>query len=247
MTTRVYEKSLRAETVENLIAERAGEYNIESLIVLPIPSTRDGKTVNGLDLSLHDSISGAGMNTLVLGYEIPDYIKERLDRVGAICVDSATDEEFLLENAELTAVATLGIILNTEVRAPRDMSIGVVGYGRIGKCLVRELLFHGARVTVYTSRPLVRESLSEYGVATLMSDKDASLGSLDLLINTAPAKIFDTGGGMPTSLRVIDLASGVNFPGLASVERYPSLPARMFPRSAGGAWFRSVMRTLGRE
>jgi hypothetical protein len=64
-------------------------------------------------------------------------------------------------------------------------------------------------------------------------------------VNTAPAVIFDTSSGaVPDGLRIIDLASGDNFPGLASVEKYPSVPAKMFPLSAGRAWGRSIERFM---
>ena len=246
MTSRVLEKSLRAETVERMLTRSAEDSGISDLIVLPIPSTRDGTHVNGLDLSLRDAILGVGQGSLVIGYQIPDYIKDILVKRGARFVDSAEDEEFLLDNAELTAMATVGIILNTEIRVPRDLAIGIVGYGRIGAALTAHLAYHGARLVVYTSSEEKRIMLGEMGISTADSIEGCGLGELDLLINTAPAVIFDTGEGsrFPTSLRVIDLASGENFPGLASVERYPSIPARMFPRSAGYAWYRSVIRHI---
>ena len=80
-----------------------------------------------------------------------------------------------------------------------------------------------------------------------MSATDADLSGLDLLINTAPAVIFDTRDGVfPGGLRVIDLASGENFPGLSDVERYPSIPARMFPYSSGRMLGRACERFLRR-
>ena len=246
MTTRAYERSLRAETVESLLVEAARAYNIDDIVILPIPTTRDGRHVNGHDVTLEAALLGARRGSLVIGYGIHDYIKDTLADRGAIVVDSEEDEEFLLDNAELTAMATVGILLNTEVRVPRDLSIGIVGYGRIGAALTRHLLYHGARVTVFTLSDEKRLDLSQCGIRTVSTREPHELGSLDLLINTAPAVIFDTGegSGFPTALRVIDLASGTSFPGLASVERYPSIPARMFPRSAGGAWYRSVMRHI---
>jgi hypothetical protein len=120
--------------------------------------------------------------------------------------------------------------------------VGVVGYGRIGKRLTNVLLYLGARVRVYTSRETTRIDLCEYGVASAASSGRADLSGLDILINTAPAVIFgrDT---VPTDLSVIDLASGDNFPG-RDVERYPSVPAKMLPFSAGKAWGRAVERFI---
>ena len=153
------------------------------------------------------------------------------------------DEDFLLENAELTALAALGIYLTSTKRSMRDTKVGIVGYGRIGKKLTNLFLYLGATLRVFTSREGTRLDLCEWGVATAKSTKDADLSGLDLLINTAPAAIFDK-EIIPAGLRIIDLASGDNFPGISGVEKYPSVPAKMFPDSAGRVWGRAIERYL---
>jgi hypothetical protein len=160
--------------------------------------------------------------------------------------DLARDEEFLLENAYLTALAALGIYLGTTKAAPRDTSVGVVGYGRIGKRLTGLFLYLGARVRVFTSREDTRLELCENGVSASVSGRDYDLSGLDILINTAPATIFEK-DKIPEDLRIIDLASGDNFPEIAGVEKYPSVPAKMFPISAGRAWGRAVERRLAKN
>ena len=95
---------------------------------------------------------------------------------------------------------------------------------------------------MFTSRTSTRLDLCEYGIASAMSSTDADLSGLDLLINTAPASIF-TADAIPPGLRIIDLASGDNFHGI-EVEKYPSIPAKMFPVSAGRAWGRAIGKYL---
>ena len=133
--------------------------------------------------------------------------------------------------------------MNSSRVSIREMRIGVVGYGRIGKRLTNMLLYLGASVRVFTSREDLRLDLCEYGIATAASAKDADLSGLDILINTAPATIFDK-DLIPQRLRIIELASGDNFAGVAGVEKYPSVPAKMFPLSAGRAWGRAIERFL---
>lgn len=246
MTIKVYERSFRAETCARLLEESESIKRFERVIILPIPSTKDGEYVSGCDISLEDALADADTETLVIGYGIPKDVRDELGSRGTTVCDSLLDEEFLCENGELTACAALGIILTSEKRVPADMKIGIVGYGRIGKRLMRLLLYLGARVTVYTTREDVRLELCECGVASEMSIADAKLDGLDLLVNTAPAQIFDTApdGAFPHTLRIIDLASGENFPGIETVEKYPSVPARMFPHSAGRIWFMSIERYL---
>lgn len=244
MTIKAYERSVRSDVCERMLLECPLFKKYKRIIMLPIPSSRDGRQVGGSDISLRDAVCLADASSLVVGYGIPDDLSDELRSRGVSVCDSLYDEEFLVENAALTAVATLGVILASEERAPADMRVGVVGYGRIGKQLVRIFMFLGAEVTVFTSRSEVRLELCECGVGAEMSGKDADLLSLDLLINTAPANAlgFSEDASVPPSLRIIDLASGVNFPLAFGVEKYPSLPAVRFPQSAGRAWFNSVRR-----
>ena len=87
---------------------------------------------------------------------------------------------------------------------------------------------------VFTTRKDVRLLLSEFGVATAESASGADLSGIDVLINTAPALIFDTDSDdFPKNMRVIDLASGNNFPMLDRAETYPSIPAKLYPESSG--------------
>lgn len=245
MTIKVYERSIRAQTCAALARERLGN-RFSSCIILPVPTSRDGVLLTNTDVTLEEGVALADSGTLVVGYGIPRESRVRLREVGATVVDASEDEEFLLENAELTAECALGIILTTEKSSPRDLSVGIVGYGRIGKCLLRLLLYLGASVTVFTGREGVRLELGECGIRTAEYGSTDALSRLDILINTAPEQLFDTtGGDFPEGLRVIELASGTNFEGLDTVERYPSVPARMLPRSAGRALYKAVERALG--
>lgn len=244
MKTIVYENGLRAQSCEGRIKESRLASRFEEVIILPIPSTRDGVTVNGCQVLLEDALSGVSESTLVLGYSLPNAVKDAARSFGAAVCDSELDESFVLENAELTAVAALGIILDTEKRAPRDLSVGIVGYGRIGSRLTRLLLYLGARVRVYTTKERTMLELAECGVPSVLCDAVADLSDIDILVNTAPARIFDPSLSCLDGVRIIDLASGDNFPKASRVEKYPSLPARSFPITAGRLWSESAERFL---
>ena len=238
-----YENSPRADACIEYLRniDVVGRY--ENVVLLPIPTTRDGKTILNTKVDIDVLIEGFDANTLVSGYGIPhEFLKESRDK-GALVIDLLCDEDFLLENAELTALAALGIYLTSTKRSMRDTKVGIVGYGRIGKKLTNLFLYLGATLRVFTSREGTRLDLCEWGVATAKSTKDADLSGLDLLINTAPAAIFDK-EIIPAGLRIIDLASGDNFPGISVVEKYPSVPAKMFPDSAGRVWGRAIERYL---
>ncbi len=240
-----YENNGRGRACEGVLAGESCLLPYDTLYLLPIPTTRDGITLNRCGKNIIDVVEKADTGTAFAGYGIPEWAKESIrSRGGAVC-DSAEDEIFLEENGRLTAEGTLGIILTDSKKSIADLSVGVVGYGRIGKRLVRLLLTLGCGVRVYTTREGVRLDLGEAGIDCLESRAGADLSGLDILINTAPSRVFSD-EELPSGLRIIELASGDNF-GAAEVQKYPSLPSVMYPESAGALWAESVVRLLGGE
>jgi hypothetical protein len=215
------------------------------IILLPVPTTRDGVCVTSTDEKLSDIFDGVGENTYIFGYGIPREYSEKARTFGAYIHDLSLDEEYLLENAELTALGTLGYILTSSNAAPSELSFGVVGYGRIGERLARLLLFLGARVCVFTTRPTVRDALCETGVGARGMDTPIDTDGIDILINTAPRDMSaEFPHGVRLGLRIIELASGENFKGVQGVERLPALPERYFPVSAGRTYAAAVKRFI---
>ena len=248
MIINTYEKGERGRACAELLREMGGFISAGRVTVLPIPTTRDGVHLKDSDVTLTDACAEVGSGDVVIGYGIPSNIAGAVACAGGRVYDAGCDEWFLEKNAELTAECTLGILLSSSGgRALRDMTFGVVGYGRIGKRLSRLLLFLGARVRVFTTREEVRLELCEYGLGAEISSPTASLDGIDVLINTAPAVIFNEASDFPKAMRIIDLASGKNFPWLDSVESYPSIPARMFPTSSGRTLAEAALRSLRGE
>ena len=83
MHIKVYENSIRAESCKDFLASSRYAARFADIILLPIPSTRDGVTVNGCELSLLDAVSYADEDTLVVGYGVPEEVKEVLSSFGA--------------------------------------------------------------------------------------------------------------------------------------------------------------------
>ncbi|MBQ7343472.1 MAG: hypothetical protein IJW53_01765 [Clostridia bacterium] len=238
-----YENGLRADACIDYL--RGSEYarNRNKIVLLPIPTTKDKCTIFNTKVYIDEVLDEIYEGDVVSCYGLPENFSRFIEERGAVTVDLSFDEEFLLENAELTALSALGIFLGSTRLSPREVSVGIVGYGRIGKKLTSLFLFLGAKVRVFTSRESTRLELCEWGVASAVSAEGADLSGLDLLINTAPAPIFRR-ESIPEGLRIMELASGENFDGISGVERYPSVPAKMFPYSAGRAWGRAIERHL---
>lgn len=223
---------------------------IARVILLPIPTSRDGTHLTGSTRLLFEVLSDVGCRDLVVGYSIPDADTEYIRSKGALVCDAAADEEFLCENADITAIGTLEHLLSECDTVPSELCIGIVGWGRIGSALARILLFLGAKIRVYTSKELTRVELGGLGIESRDIDYEHpsldDLASLDVLINTAPRSLSSAfeGGKVPGGVRVLELASGNNFEGVEGVVRLPSIPERCYPRSAGRAYFHAIQRYM---
>lgn len=236
-----YETTGRGRACELMLRRSALPY--KTLFLLPIPTTRNGSTLSRSGEDIKELTQKADTGTAFFGYGIPEFAKVDILGAGGVVCDSLLDERFLEENGRLTAEATLGIILTSSEKAVSDLTVGVVGYGRIGKRLVHLLLSLSAKVRVFTTKEEVMLDLGAAGIDCCKSVDGADLSGLDILINTAPSVIFGS-DCIPPQLRIIELASGDNF-GERAVERYPSLPAVCYPESAGRLWAESILRMLG--
>ena len=106
----VYENSVRAQHLADILknSELVSRYN--KVYILPIPSSKDGLKINKSDITLESFTEGLSGGELVVGYGLSKAVRESILSKGAELCDSALDEAFLSENAVLTAEATLGIL-----------------------------------------------------------------------------------------------------------------------------------------
>ncbi len=251
MNINTYGKDERLKFCREYIYRQSVDFSSD-IVLLPIPATKDGIMINGTDDKFSEICSKMNPGDAVIGYGIPREIREIFSSAGLLSVDVSLDEEFLQYNAKLTAEGTLAHILSEHKKAPCDMKIGIIGYGRIGKYLLNCLLFLGADVIVFTSKSETRLDLCSLGVSAVSTacgnfpGLQEAFRGLDILINTAPAKIISEGDvPLLKSTRVIELASGDNMPKDLYYERFRAVPAMMYPESAGFALGAAVIRMLG--
>jgi len=237
MNIEIFGGSERVRSAKNALLE--SDCGVESIKLLPVPSSRDGVHITGTEILFDDFLEGIESGSFVIGYGIPQFVKDGITARNAACYDAGNDECFLVENAYITAIGALTYLLQSVKKIPCDLKFGIIGYGRIGSALARLLLFLGARVKIFSSKKLTRIELGLCGIdspavdlATLESS--AFLG-LDVIFNTAPTKLSHLfpKRSLPCGVRVFDLASGDSFPGVRGVEYLPSIPDRMYPESAG--------------
>ena len=233
-----------AELLEKMPALSA----YHEIAVLPIPTTKDGVYLTGSDTTLTELTERFGKGAFVLGYDIPNELIQQLEDEGAVVCDALGDEVFLNENALLTAFGTVGIILTSSKKSPSELKVGIIGYGRIGRQLLRILLFLGASVRVYTRKNSTRLDLSRLGIDAALTD-EGDYGGLDYLINTAPDRVLceSEAASAVASGEVIDLASGENFPEGIPITKLGGIPGLMYPISAGRIYAEAALRYQGGE
>ena len=207
------------------------------LLLLPIPTTRDKKYISGSDTPLDDLPNMLDDQTRVAGYAIPPGLFSSKS-----VYDASLDEDFLQENAVLTAKGTIGYLLTHVDRDISELKIAVVGYGRIGRVLLRLLLLLGAAPVMLTTRRSVAMELSEMGICAAELDKNTPLSDIDILINTAPSRLI-----AEERLSDIDLASGNNFEPGERLVKLSSVPSEMYPVSTGRIYARGILKFLARE
>ena len=217
---------------------------VDNLYLLPIPTTRDKKYVTGSSVTLASLSALSGEGRVFAGYAIPDSVAGELLAGGGRVLDLAECEDFLEENARLTAEGALGRLLTSSPRALSDMRVGIIGYGRIGRCLLRYLMLLGSKIRLYTRREEVRREVGIFGVESELMCENADFANLDLLINTSPAPFPKKAKGFGYSTRIVELASGSNFPPEIEVEKMPSLPALMYPKTAGELYAKYILKGL---
>lgn len=227
---------------------RGERFDREMVLILPIPTTRDGAVVNGVGCPLEELVDLADPTLMIAGYGIPDDIRHKAELRGAGVYDAAEDEDFLVENAKITAHGALGRILTETDRDMSELSIGIVGYGRIGSAIADLLLFLGSTVRIFSGSEEKIATLATMG-ADVRSIDESDFSDLDILINTAPKRILSPDKEvelLKSGVRIIELASGKNFSS-DEVSVMASIPDKMYPVSSGRMYAKYILRAIGKK
>ena len=106
-------------------------------------------------------------------------------------VDFLKDENYLCENAYITAECALDVALPYLKRTIRHCPVLIIGWGRIGKCLGSLLRNMGADVTIALRNPAHRAMIHALGYHAMSTeDLPDYLGHFRLLYNTVPHAIL---------------------------------------------------------
>lgn len=160
-------------------------------------------------------------------------------------IDLLQDEDYLAENAYITAEAALDVALPYLQRTVRGCKVLILGWGRIGKCLAGLLKCMGADVTVAARKPADRAMLRALGFeAAEFPVSDEIVQSVELIYNTVPYEVLDS--ARAGDCIKIDLASKQGIIG-DDVVIARGLPGIHFPESSGKLIAKTLTRILRKE
>lgn len=175
--------------------------------------------------------------------EVPDgvtLIGGNLDAFPGSKIDLLREEQYLAENAHLTADCALRLLGDRLGVSFRNCPILIIGWGRIGKCLAVMLKNLDARVAVAARKTSDFGMLTALGYEAVASDAIRQ-EKYRAIINTAPAPVL-AGDGDEACVK-IDLASQLGISG-ENVLWARGLPGKMLPQSSGLLIAQSVLRHL---
>ena len=118
-------------------------------------------------------------------------------------------EELLVENAKLTAKATLKIIKENLKEGLKNKKTLICGFGRLGKALCKILRNKFLDLTVSARKGLDFKEIERLSLNYISTSEIKDQYNYDLIINTIPALIFDESTLKATAQNslLIDLAS----------------------------------------
>lgn len=216
------------------------------VIVLPLPVTKDGKTLNAPfakeKILLDDSFA-----RMMQGKRVYCGMKEKLVKTSKLwndifLFDYFDREELNVLNAVATSEGAVEIAMKEYPGTINGANCLVTGYGRIGKVLSNILKGLGAQVSVAARKKHDLAWISLYGYTPVDMKELSESGQYDIVFNTVPAPILDSHALAHIALDavVIDLASmpgGVDFDsakrmGINAVHAL-SLPGKVAPKTSG--------------
>ena len=232
----------------------------ESAIVLPLPATRNDKTVvmpfSKREISIDRLMSHLGKSNIVFGGIIKGELLSRLRETDIPFVDYY-DNEFIEKNAVLTAFGALKILLEHIDFALPLGKYAITGYGRVARETASLLTSLSCDVTVFARNSSQRDDATIKGCKAeelqnlpLLSDK------YDIVINTIPANVIgeEAVSKMKKGCKIIELASapyGLDFDMArkysVDVVKAFSLPGKYTPKTAGEIIGKKIEEQLQRE
>ncbi len=201
--------------VDNPAPETDAAFTLNAdIIVLPVPVTFDGTTINSpyakTPMPIEEFLDGVNPSALVFGGQIQPNLQKAFEGNGIAYRDYLKREELSVKNAIPTAEGAIEIAISETLITIHGSKCLVLGYGKIGKILSRMLSGLGAQTYVEARKYADLAMIEGHGYEPLPLDElESRIGEFDIIFNTVPAMILD--GALLERVKkdalVIDLAS----------------------------------------
>lgn len=206
-------------------------------LLLPVPSFEPDGRIKGGGILEH-ILGDLPENVTVIGGNL-----HHPSLAGMKTVDLLQDQQYVAENAAITADCAVRIMFRGLPVVIRNCPVLVIGWGRIGKCLAALLKAMGATVTVAARKEADRAMVCALGY-NAMDTKNIPM-AYRVIFNTAPAPILDAPYD-PKCIK-IDLASKQGLTG-KDVIWARGLPGKDTPETSGLLIADTVLRLVfGKE
>ena len=209
-------------------------------VVLPVPLAKDGK-LNGTALPLGELWPRLDPARPVYAGAVSAEARAQAELLGLRVVDYFADEALAVKNAVPTAEGAIALAMDRLSVTLHGAPCLVVGFGRIGKLLARDLAALGAQVSVSARKPADLAWLGALGCESLHTERLAGrLSGFRVVFNTVPHMVL--GAALLDELRpdcvLIELASQPGIDAEAAAARgldyirAGGLPGRVAPETA---------------
>lgn len=166
---------------------------------------------------------------------------------GFLTVDFLQDPYYLAENAAITARCAMNLLTQNITELICSKNALILGWGRIGKCLAKELQLSGFSVTIAARRADSLAMARALGFSDIsLSDAQEKHGAFDVIFNTIPAMVLPE-LHMKHGAIAMELASS---PGMSGdhIISARGLPGKYAPEESGKLIAETFIRlSLGKE
>lgn len=257
-----YKNTYINDSVRNININKVeiGKYDV---IIFPINGVMDKNLINcrfnNVPIKLsEDFLVGSKENVLIFsGISTPN-LESMLKVSNRDCVYMMKDQEVISRNAIPTVEGIIAdVVVNTEATIDESRVL-VIGYGNIGKVLVKYLKLLGADVTVAIILEDDKRVLDSIGINNFFSNDVSNLvkaiGSNDVIINTVPSTVIDNSliKYINRECYVLDIAShphGIDREALDEFfiknKLYLGIPGKVAPKTSGKILSRKINNVLG--
>lgn len=179
------------------------------LIVSSIPFSKDSKNVfmplSEIELSIDEFFYNIKNNIIIAG-SIPENIKKENNKI----YDFMEYEELAVSNVIATSEGAIQIAMENTEQTLHNSKVLILGFGRIGKILAKNLNALGAKVTCEARKESDLAWINAYGYDFLeLKYLDKNINKFDIIFNTIPKMILDKNklSKVKRNVLIIDLAS----------------------------------------